>query len=222
MTQTKQTKIRTLAHRILRTAAAACLTGVASVVTLLAPTGVQAQSQPYLGEVRAFGESFCPRGWVVANGQLMAISNNTALFSIIGAIYGGDGRSTMAVPNLMGRIAQGPGNGPGLNSVGRGQIGGAPTRTLVTAELPAHNHIVNATNAQGNKFGPGGDLLADPNTSDPATEVKIYRDGSATPNRTMDPGMILNTGGNQPIDVQSPYLALTWCIAAIGTYPSRP
>ena len=87
--------------------------------------------------------------------------------------------------------------------------------------MPAHTHMVNATNAQGNKLGPGGDLLADPNTGDPNTEVQIYRDGSTTPNRVMDPGMIGQTGGGQPIAVQSPYLALNWCIALVGVYPSR-
>lgn len=178
-------------------------------------------AEPFIGEIRAFGENFCPRGWASTNGALLPISQNTALFSIIGTMYGGDGRTTMGLPNLIGRTPQSVGNGPGLNHVAYGQVGGAPTRTLTEANMPAHTHMVNATNAQGNKLGPGGDLLADPNTGDPNTEVQIYRDGSTTPNRVMDPGMIGQTGGGQPIAVQSPYLALNWCIALVGVYPSR-
>ncbi|MDU8930045.1 tail fiber protein [Alisedimentitalea sp. MJ-SS2] len=187
----------------------------------LAAATAPAKAGPLIGEVRAFGENFCPRGWARADGQLLAISSNTALFSIIGTMYGGDGRTTMGLPNLIGRVPQSQGTGPGLAHVSMGQQGGAPTRTLSVAQMPAHNHIVNATNAQGNKLGPGGDLLADPNTNDPNTEVHIYKDGSATPNQVMDPGMIGSTGGSQPIAVQSPYLVLNWCIATTGTFPSR-
>ncbi len=219
MINTTHMNIRKLKKRFQKAGATLCLAGFASISATVLTTS--AHAEPFIGEVRAFGEGFCPRSWVPADGRLLAISSNTALFSIIGTTFGGDGRTTMAMPNLMGRIAQSPGRGPGLSTLSLGEQGGAPTRTLTTVTLPTHNHLVNATNSQGNKFGPGGDLLADPNTDDPNTEVKIYRDGSATPNRTMDPAMIHNTGGSQPIDVQSPYLALTWCIAQFGLYPSR-
>ena len=193
-----------------------------SLAGLISVTAPAYAFEPFVGEVRAFGENFCPRGWATANGALLAISSNTALFSILGTTFGGDGRTTFGLPNLVGRVPQSPGNGPGLTPVTIGQVGGAATRALPVEQMPAHNHLVNATNSQGNKLGPGGDLLADPNTDDRKTEVKIYRDGSVVPNRVMDPGMIGQTGGGQPLNIQSPYLAINWCVALVGLYPSRP
>lgn len=179
-----------------------------------------AAAEPFIGEVRAFGEGFCPRGWSAADGKLLPIAQYTALFSIIGTIYGGDGRTTTALPNLIGRAPQSDGTGPGLSTVRLGERAGTPTRVLSEANLPSHNHIVNATNAGGDKLGPKDGLLADPNTGITA-DARIYHDGSVTPNRVMDPGMIASAGGSQPINIQSPYLAMYWCVALEGLYPSR-
>ena len=198
------------------------LLGLSMSVTSLMATTTTATAEPFIGEVRLFGETFCPRGWADANGALLPIAQYTALFSILGTMFGGDGRTTMGLPNLNGRIPQSPGAGPGLSDVRVGAAGGAPTRVLTEAQMPSHSHTVNATNAQGNKLGPGGDILADPNTGNPNTEVQIYRDGaSTTPNRVMDPGMIEPAGSNQPINVQTPALVMRWCVALEGLFPSR-
>ena len=193
---------------------------VAGALALSTLSGT-AQAEPLIGEIRAFGENFCPRSWGEANGALLAISSNTALFSILGTTYGGDGRTTFALPNLRGRFATHNGTGPGLPTQTLGQIAGATTTTLTTANLPSHNHLVSATNAQGNKFGPGTDLLADPNNDETSSDVRIYADGSLTPNQVMNAGMISNAGGAQPINVQAPFLAMKWCVALQGVFPSR-
>jgi microcystin-dependent protein len=193
---------------------------VAGALALSALSGT-AQAEPFIGEIRAFGENFCPRSWSEADGKLLAISQNTALFSIIGTTFGGDGRTTMALPNLRGRFATHAGRGPGLPDQRLGQRSGATTTTLTTANMPSHNHLVTATNAQGNKFGPGGDLLGDPNNDETNSDARIYADGSLTPNRVMNPAMISNTGGGQPLSIQAPFLAMKWCIALFGVYPSR-
>ena len=206
---------------MLQTKLTSAVVGVTMSVTSLMSTVTSVTAEPFIGEVRAFGENFCPRGWGEADGSLLPISQNTALFSILGTIYGGDGRSTFGLPNLIGRIPQSQGTSPGLRNTRIGEQGGAPTRVLTEAQMPSHSHAVNATNAEGNKLGPGGDILADPNTGDSNTEVQIYHDGSVTPNRVMDQGMIAPQGGSQPINVQSPVLALKWCVALIGVYPSR-
>lgn len=177
-----------------------------------------AQSDPLLGQMILFAGNFCPRGWADANGQLLAIASNSALFSILGTIYGGDGRTTFGLPDMRGRLAMNAGAGPGLPTYRMGERGGAPSTTLTISQMPAHNHAVNATNAEGNKLGPGDDYLADPRPL-PDGELSIYHNGP--PNRVMNDGMIGHTGGGQPLTTQSPYLAMTYCIATEGLFPSR-
>ncbi|MDU8930046.1 tail fiber protein [Alisedimentitalea sp. MJ-SS2] len=192
---------------------ALCLSGA------MAPSGATAGDQPYVGEMMVFAGNFCPRDWAAAGGQLLAISSNQALFSLLGTYYGGDGRTTFGLPDLRGRAPIHYGRGAGLPAYVIGERGGVEAVTLTTNNLASHNHQVHATNAQGNKLGPGTDLLADPNTGDPNTEVQIYSDKPA--NVTMSPNMIQNTGSSVATNVESPYLGLQICIALYGIYPSR-
>ncbi|MBD3662700.1 phage tail protein [Sulfitobacter aestuariivivens] len=194
------------------------------VVTLglSVPQQAQAQATPFIGQLMLVGNTFCPRGWAEANGQLLAISSNTPLFSLLGTNFGGDGRTTFALPDLRGRVPMHAGAGPGLTPRSIGQEIGQERVTLSEAEMPQHRHIVNSTFADGDKNGPGSDFLAVP--SDAATGTKyddldIYHNGP--PDRTMDPNMIAFAGGNQSHDNMSPTLVMRWCVALDGLYPSR-
>lgn len=181
----------------------------------LAPQTASAQSgNQYIGQIATFGYNFCPRDWAGAEGQLLPISSYTALFSILGTQFGGDGRTTFGLPDLRGRRAIGFGTGPGLNQVRIGQKAGAESFTLNVLNLPLHNHLVNASNDKANKNGPGTDFLAVPDLN-----TDIYHEGPAT--KQMDPGMISHTGGSQSVGKTSPSLGMYWCIALNGIYPSR-
>lgn len=169
-------------------------------------------ADPFLGEIRIFGFNFAPFGWAMCNGQLMAISQNTALFSLLGTFYGGDGRTTFALPNLQSRVPIHMGQGAGLSPYVIGQQGGTETTTLTVAQIPAHSHPVNANNSAG--------TFARPLDHFPArTTGEAY--AAATDGTTMDPSMIGNTGGSQPFNNVQPYLVLTFCIALSGIFPSR-
>ena len=193
---------------------------MALVSALCAAPGVaSAAVTPYLGEVMAVGETFCPRGWMEANGALLPISNYTALFSLLGTTYGGDGRTTFALPDLRARIPMGTGSGPGLSPRPMGQQAGSETQTLTVSHLPSHSHAVNANNLDGDKPGPGGKLLAAAPINGTGNET-IYSNEAATV--TMSPSMIASTGGNQAVSIQNPYLAIRYCVAVFGVFPSRP
>ena len=154
--------------------------------------GAPAQADPYepfIGELMTFGGNFCPRGWAAAAGQLLAVSSNDALFSLLGTIYGGDGRTTFGLPDLRGRMAMGDGNGPGLSPRRIGQMGGANQVTLLPSNLPPHSHPVAALQAEGTLNAAAGAYLA-------AGDELPYHNGPA--DAVMDPGMIGMTGGNQP------------------------
>ena len=159
------------------------------------------------------GFNFCPRGWTPANGQLLPISQNTELFAIYGTIFGGDGRSTFALPDLRGRAPIHLGQGPGLANYREGQRGGAESLIVQLNNMPSHNHGVQGTNSTTNLPGPGTDLLARNETA------PQYHNGPA--NVTMDSTMITNTGGGQAIAKRSPFLTLQWCVALQGLFPSR-
>jgi microcystin-dependent protein len=192
---------------------------VATAATMTAAPA-QAQTDPFIGSIMYFGGNFCPRGWADASGQLIAISTNQTLFSLLGTAYGGDGRTTFALPDLRGRAPMHIGNGPGLTPVAQGQKTGSETFTITSAnQLPSHNHMVNATNAVANKNGPGTDFLSVP--TDPT--LNIYHEGAPTAQqeRQMDPGMIAPTGASAPISHIGPGLGVRACIALQGIYPSR-
>jgi len=187
---------------------------VAMATTLLASNPAKADTQNFIGEMMVTGANFCPRGWLHANGQILSIAQNTALFSLLGTTYGGNGQTTFALPDLRSRAPIHEGQGPGLSPYALGQVGGVENTTLTSNNLPTHTHNVQATNVLGDKGGPGDKILAAKNT-----DPKPYFEG--TPNRLMAPNMITVVGGNQPVAILRPSLAMTICIATEGIYPSR-
>lgn len=178
-------------------------------------------SEPFLGEIVMFAGNFAPRGWAFCDGQLLAINSNQALFSILGTTYGGDGRTTFALPDLRGRTAIGPRQGPGLSNYQLGQRGGLETVTLSAAQMPSHTHAttatLQATSTRGNSAVPTGNILA----SKPRTD--IYSD--AAPDVSMDSAAVTlqnaATGGSQAHENRMPYLAINHIIALFGIFPSR-
>jgi len=185
--------------------------------SVMADKPAAADVVPFIGELMLIGANFCPRGWVDANGEKLSIQDYTPLFSLFGTIYGGDGRTTFAVPDLRGREAIGAGHGSGLINYKQGQKGGADTFTVQTNNMPGHNHEVLATNLQANKSTPGGTILG---INMPFGNFDMYHEGPA--DITMAPGMIANTGNSEAVTKRSPYQAIRWCVATDGTYPSRP
>ncbi len=170
--------------------------------------------EPYIGEIRMFAGDYAPRGWAKCEGQLLAISQYNALFSILGTRYGGDGRTTLALPDLRGRVAIGSGSGPGLTPRSLSQRSGSETNMLTVANLPAHNHSINAVTADGNTSVPGGNLPAGTKLLD-----KEYSDATAT--TTMNATMVSSTGGGQAVNNMQPYLTVTYIIALQGIFPTR-
>lgn len=177
-------------------------------------------SEPFIGEIIMFGGNFAPRGWALCNGQLLSIAQNTALFSILGTTYGGDGQTTFALPNLQGRVAIHPGQGPGLSPYVLGQIGGTENVTLTTNQMPLHTHTatVNAAEApQTVTDNPKGGV---PAGSTGGPQVYGAAPDGAT---TMNAGMVTNApaGGSQPFSIIQPYLCVNFIIALQGIFPSR-
>ena len=175
-------------------------------------------SEPFLAEIRIFAGNFAPRGWAMCNGQLLAISQNTALFSLLGTTYGGDGRVTFALPNFQSGAAIGQGQGPGLTDRVLGETGGNEAVTLIISELPMHPHPTLQVQA-----------LANGNTAIPSPDVVISKVpagvtpfiSGTNPNTTMGPLSIMPTGGNLPHNNRQPYLGLTFLIAMQGIFPAR-
>lgn len=174
---------------------------------------------PFLGTILMVGFNFAPVGWALCNGQLLPISQNTALFSLLGTYYGGDGVTTFALPNLQGRVPIHQGNGAGLSPYVLGQLGGTQSSTLTVANLPAHNHPANCNNTPGSSIDPTGNLWAEANPGG--------RDPVATPSYASSPtGQLAGnaiglTGGSQPVSILQPYLCVNFIIALQGIYPSR-
>lgn len=170
-------------------------------------------SEPFVGEIRSFGFNFPPTGWAQCNGQLLSIAQNTALFSILGTTYGGDGKSTFALPNLSGSLAMGAGQGSGLSLRNLGETGGEVTVTLSAQQIPPHSHPANANPGNGNQATPVGNFWAQD-----AGGSKEYGDvGPAQ----MAAGAIGTAGGGQSHSNLQPYLVLNYCIALQGIYPPR-
>ena len=169
-------------------------------------------SDPFLGQILLLPYNFAPRGWAFCQGQLLSISQNTALFSLLGTTYGGNGQTTFALPDLRGRVAISSGQGPGLQNYDLGGVGGNESVTLALNQMPLHNHQALAVDDDATTSIPGNHALAN-----------ITPAGYTTKNPTaaMSPGMIGNTGGNQPFQNLPPYLTLNYCIALEGIYPSR-
>src|SRR5262245_7909134 len=170
-------------------------------------------SEPFIGMIILVPYNFAPRGYAFCNGQILPISQNTALFSLLGTTYGGNGQTTFALPDLRGRVPNGSGQGPGLSDYTLGQVGGTETVTLLNANLPQHTHNyavpANAASAgartiQGSVLGNTGSYAA---TSDGTTLLSTATTGG--------------TGNSQPVNTLQPYLTLNYCIALEGIFPSR-
>lgn len=171
-------------------------------------------SSPFVAEIRIFPCNFAPTGWAFCNGQLMPISQNTALFSLLGTTYGGDGKSTFGLPNLQGNAPMHPGQGPGLSDHFLGEAGGVETVTLLQSEIPFHNHLLTA------------DLVdvADTNVPSPNASFALSSGGTlyqATSNAQLSPSALAPVGGSLPHTNMQPYLTLNFCIALQGVFPPR-
>jgi len=174
-------------------------------------------SEPYLASIAMFGGNFAPRGWALCNGQLMSIAQNTALFSLLGTTFGGDGQTTFALPDLRSRAPVGQGQGPGLSNISLGEAAGAENVTLTTANMPVHNHTLGCDNTGTTALTPAGNV---PGVSDDRNAaVNIY--SANAPSAFMNPATIGNTGGSQPFPIRNPYLGINFIIATEGIYPSR-
>src|SRR4051794_2361066 len=170
-------------------------------------------SSPFVAEIRIFACNFAPTGWATCDGQLLPISQNTALFSLIGTFYGGDGKSTFALPNLDGSVAIEQGDGQGLSQRFLGESGGEQFLTLIQSEMPIHDHFVTANNQIGTDRTPGGEDLARSkgmNLYGPSGSLVLMDFNATTP-----------AGGSLPHNNMSPYLTLLYCIALQGVFPPR-
>lgn len=170
-------------------------------------------SEPFIGEIRLFGFTFAPRGWATCQGQLLAIQQNQALFSLLGTTYGGNGQTTFGLPDLRGRSAVAWGQGPGLTNIVQGETGGQENRTLNSNNLPAHTHAVTPPVASSaSSKNPAGNV---PGFTATSASYEARPDGAG---QAFESGL---AGGNQPFGIRSPFLGLNYCIALEGIFPSR-
>jgi microcystin-dependent protein len=179
-------------------------------------------STPFLSEITLFSFNFAPRGWAFCAGQIVPIQQNQALFALIGTFYGGNGTSNFALPDLRGRVAMTMGEGPGLAAYTIGQQDGEESHTLVSGEMAAHNHPINAAQiaASSGTNAPGGAILASASSSVVGNPpVNVY--SSAAPSVTLNANTIGATGGDQAHENRMPFLAINYCIALQGIFPTR-
>lgn len=182
-------------------------------------------AEPFIAEIRIYPYTFAPRGWSYCNGQLLPLAQNTALFSLLGTNYGGDGKSNFALPNLQGSAPMHWGDGPGLSPRVVGETSGSATVTLLTTEMPQHNHGVTADDNQSTATGndPTNAYLAQGMqyaARGQKTPIAVYAQSGANP-PPMNAQEVAATGGSQPHDNMQPYLGLNFCIALTGIFPSR-
>ena len=177
---------------------------------------------PFLGEIRMAGFNYAPNGWALCNGQLLSISQNSALFALLGTQYGGDGVQTFALPNLQGRVPIHQGNGAGLSSYTMGASGGTENVTLIATQMPAHNHLMGVSNQSGAVADPTNAILAQGNSGTARAPVAVSDYVSTAATGTLAPTAISPTGGSQPHSNLQPYLCVNFIIATQGIFPSRP
>lgn len=175
--------------------------------------------EEYLATIKIFAGNFAPKGWAFCNGQILPISQNTALFSLLGTTYGGNGVTTFALPDLRGRAPIHAGQGPGLSNYALGQVGGSENVTLIVSNLPAHTHALNVNNGDGTTHTPTASTSV-------AAPLDVNGDSvngftANAPNTPLAPTSIGSTGGTQPHENRAPYLAINYIICLAGIYPSR-
>ncbi len=173
-------------------------------------------SEPFIAEIRIFAGNFAPRNWAFCNGQLLPLAQNTALFSLVGTIYGGDGRTNFGLPNLQGRAPMHPGSGPGLSPRQLGQTGGTESVTVTAAQMPAHAH-----QAQGSLSTANANVPSETTLLGSTPTQYTYGNSSEGNDTDMAPDSLGTTGGGQPHSNMQPYLAINFIIALLGTYPER-
>lgn len=171
-------------------------------------------ADPFVAEIRIFPFNFAPTGWAWCDGQLLPLSQNTALFSLLGTTYGGDGKSNFALPDLQGRAPMHPGQGPGLLLHDLGETGGSEYVSLLESEIPSHSHAVMVTNSIAASRSPSGNALA-------RTRGGVAYQTVAANLAPMDPSALAPAGGDQPHNNFMPYLTFYFCIAMQGVYPPR-
>ena len=171
-------------------------------------------ADPFVAEIRIFPFNFAPKGWAWCDGQLLPLSQNTALFSLLGTTYGGDSKSNFALPDLQGRAPMHPGQGPGLSLHDLGETGGSETVTLLESEIPAHAHALTASQADGNTGSPAGQLVAS------GIGINMYAQASGSTTQ-LNPSAVAPAGGDMPHNNLQPYLTCYFCIALQGVYPPR-
>jgi microcystin-dependent protein len=170
-------------------------------------------SDQFLGEIRFFGFNFAPVGWATCSGQILSISQNTALFALLGTFYGGNGETTFALPDLRGRVAVNQGQGPGLSSYTIGEAAGSESVILSATQLPAHNHLVRANDEKGTSKTAAGNVLA----------LGKKDEFASAPDSTtvMNSAMVASTGDDEPVEILNPLLVVNACISLVGIFPSR-
>lgn len=172
-------------------------------------------SNPYLGQIQTFGFNFAPRGWLLCNHQLLPISQNTALFSLFGTTYGGDGRTTFGIPGLRGRYPRGVGSGAGLDTVSWGEVGGDYEITQSISQMPSHNHAARADNSNlADSRDPNNTIWGSDSGADSTYSTR-------TDNVSLKSVAIQHTGGGQPMNILNPYVGIYYSVATTGIYPSR-
>ena len=169
-------------------------------------------ADPFVAEIRVFPFNFPPTGWAACDGQLMPISQNTALFALLGTVYGGDGKSNFAIPNLQGSVPMHPGQGPGLSLYELGQSGGSETIQLLQSQIPSHTHFVEVSDSIGDNPNPSGNALA---------KANVYVPANSSPAAALAPQALAPTGGNQSHPNLMPGLTMNFCIALQGVFPPR-
>jgi len=194
----------------------AMVRSIGLVVLLGIPSTALSASEPFLGEIMMTGANFCPRGWANLDGQLLPISQNQALYSLLGTAYGGDGRMTFGLPDLRGRVPLHVGQGPGLTDRRQGSKGGEENHALNIAEMPPHHHALNASKETANQLTPTGNLLANQ-----SGRKMIYAPPAANAVTPMHANAIGITGSGQTHNNMQPFLGIRFCMALQGVYPSR-
>jgi microcystin-dependent protein len=193
------------------------IAGSLLVLMISTPALATCSAEPMMASICITAANFCPRGYLPTNGQILSISQNSALFALLGTTYGGNGVSTFALPNLQSRVPVGAGQGPGLNQVVLGEVAGQEHVTILPSQMPPHTHSaqLKGSAGAGNTDSPAGAVPAK------LARSNIYSNGAASDNMSASAIAVGSAGGGQPVDVRNPFVGLNYCIAIQGIFPSR-